>query len=176
MCLDQNNHQGWYGESFIQVLAAAAGLGATKKQPDCTGVDFQICATHLVADDYPQVEVQVKSWSTPKGTDGYWTYRGLTEKRFNAIAGDSWRVPRLLFLVIVPHDTEYADADERLLRLSHAAYWISLRHASKIPAPSCDRKVQISVPKRNLLTVQALTDLCEHRHPATQPDASWLAS
>jgi uncharacterized protein DUF4365 len=177
LCLDQYNHQGWYGESFIQVLAAAAGLGATKKQPDCTGVDFEISATRLVRDDYPQIEVQVKSWSTPKGAGAQWAYRGLTEKRFNAIAGDNWRIPRLLFVVIVPDGGGYAEADDRVLKLSHAAYWVSLRHASKIPQPRCDRKIQVSVPKQNLLTVDTLIELCELRHAATQPrDVSGLMS
>lgn len=170
MCLDQNNWQGWYGDSFVQVLAAAAGLTASKQQPDCTGIDFQITTTHLVQDDYPQIQAQVKSWSAPKITNGFWSYRGLTEKRFNALAGGNWRIPRLLFLVVVPHDGSYARADDHMLRLSHAAYWISLGDVGKIAQPSCERRVQVLIPMSNLLTVETLTDLCEHRHPATRMD------
>ena len=79
----------------------------------------------------------MKSWSTPRGSDEAWRYTGLTEKRFNALAGQR-RVPRLLFLVIVPPDTgAFASADEELLRLSRAAYWVWLRgpwSRSRIPA------------------------------------------
>jgi hypothetical protein len=54
---------------------------------------------------------------------------------------------------------------------------VSLRHASKIPQPRCDRKIQVSVPKQNLLTVDTLIELCELRHVATQPrDVSGLTS
>ena len=61
-CLDQSNHQGWYGESFVQVLAAAAGLQCSPLTPDCTGVDLDISGTREVRGDFPCVKVQVKSW------------------------------------------------------------------------------------------------------------------
>ena len=32
-CLDKYNHQGWYGECFVQVLAAAAGLPGKPAHP-----------------------------------------------------------------------------------------------------------------------------------------------
>ncbi len=34
------NHQGYFGESFVRVLASAAGLVAGKQDIDVTGVDF----------------------------------------------------------------------------------------------------------------------------------------
>ena len=160
-CLDQNNHQGWYGESFVQVLAAAAGLQCTPLTPDCTGVDLDITGTAEVRGDFPCVKVQVKSWSVPRVSDGAWRYNGLTEKRFNALAGPR-RVPRFLFLVIVPPDAgNFADADDNLLRLSRAAYWISLSHRDQVKDGRCDRRVPILVPQRNLLTPTRLRALCE---------------
>jgi predicted nucleic acid-binding protein len=33
-CLDQSNYQGWYGECFIQVLAAAANRPPEQVSPD----------------------------------------------------------------------------------------------------------------------------------------------
>jgi hypothetical protein len=105
--------------------------------------------------------VQVKSWSTPRGSDEAWRYSGLTEKRFNALAGQR-RVPRLLFLVIVPPDTgAFASADEELLRLSRAAYWVSLEDLEQIENPRCERRVPVLVPRQNLLTTKTLRHLCE---------------
>jgi hypothetical protein len=105
--------------------------------------------------------VQVKSWSVPRGSDDAWNYRGLTEKRFNALAG-ARRVPRFLFLVIVPSDIDaFADADEELLRLRRAAYWVSLESLNRIEDPRCDRHVPVLVPKQNLLTAKSLRTLCE---------------
>jgi Domain of unknown function (DUF4365) len=103
----------------------------------------------------------VKSWSAPRGSDSAWRYRGLTEKRFNALAGPR-RVPRFLFLVVVPPDVcTYAYADEEFLRLSRAAYWVSLADRAKVAEPKCERKVPVLIPRQNLLTVETLTALCE---------------
>lgn len=160
-CLDQNNRQGLYGESFIRALAGAAGLSVARQDPDCTGIDFWISSTREVRDDVPLVAVQVKSWSVPSSGDGFWRFRGLTEKRFNALVG-ARRVPRFLFVVTVPPCIEdYACADDNLLKLSHAAYWVSLRDFEKIREPSCDRKVRVMIPQENLLNVDSLTKLCE---------------
>ncbi|MGH3192459.1 MAG: DUF4365 domain-containing protein [Streptosporangiaceae bacterium] len=163
-CLDQNNHQGWYGESFIRALAAAAGLQISKVEPDCTGIDFMIRATRQIDGDFPAVMVQVKSWSVPVERSGGWRYDRLTQKRFNALAGRNRRFPTFLFLVIVPSETTlYASADEAALRLSRAAYWLSLADYEQIPDAACDRRVPVVVPRQNLLTVQTLVALCEGR-------------
>jgi Domain of unknown function (DUF4365) len=160
-CLDQNNHQGWYGEHFVQVLAAAAGLQCSPLTPDCNGVDLDISGTREVRGDFPCIKVQVKSWSVPREADGSWRYGGLTEKRYNALAGRR-RVPRFLFLVVVPPDAStYACVNGDFLRLSRAAYWMSLESYERFSEPSCERKVQVLVPQQNLLTVESLTVLCE---------------
>jgi hypothetical protein len=158
--LDKNNHQGWYGECFVQALAAAAGFIMAKPLPDLAGADFVIMGSREVQDDYPLVRVQVKSWSRPHGDDDAWHYR-LTEKQFNSLAG-SRTVPAYLFLVVVPSDArDYADADLHRLLLHRAAYWTSLADRPKIVNPNGDRYVPVPVPRENLLTVQALTALCE---------------
>jgi Domain of unknown function (DUF4365) len=144
------------------VLAAAAGLQCTSLKPDCTGVDFFISSTRELGGDFGCVNVQVKSWSVPKESAGSWRYNGLTEKRFNALAGGARRVPRYLFLVVVPPDVgSYACADDKVLQLSHAAYWMSLADREKVADPSCERKVLVPVPQDHLLTVASLTALCE---------------
>jgi hypothetical protein len=160
-CLDQNNYQGWFGECFVQALAAAAGLQCSPLTPDCTGVDFDLSSPREIDGDFPCVKVQVKSWSVPKESGESWRYTGLTQKRFNALAGVR-RIPRFLFLVVVPPDVNmYAWADQDVLRLSHAAYWISLQDQEQFAAPVCERKIPLLIPKRNLLTAQSLKALCE---------------
>jgi hypothetical protein len=160
--LDQNNHQGWYGESFVRVLAAAAGLGVSEVKPDCTGVDFVISATREIDGDFPAMMVQVKSWSKPVERLEGWRYNRLTQKRFNALAGRNRRFPRFLFLVMVPSDrTRHACVGEDVLSLSHAAYWVSLADHEQIQDAACERQVPIMVPRKNLLTVESLVALCE---------------
>lgn len=124
-------------------------------------MDFAISGTRQVRNDFPLIRVQVKSWSVPRESDGSWRYRGLTEKQFNALAGDR-RIWCYLILVVVPSDVgSYAYAGDDCLRLSRAAYWVSLRDHNLIKDPSSERKVQVLVPRQNLLTVEKLTSLCE---------------
>ncbi|GAB4587629.1 DUF4365 domain-containing protein [Nocardia sp. IFM 10818] len=157
--LGDKDHQGFYGECFVQALAAAAGLQAAKPYPDCTGIDLQLTLPTEREGDFPRMEVQVKSWSKPKGRDGYWHYRGLTEKQFNALAGRR-RVPRFLILVVVPDcSTRYAVAAESGLMLAHAAYWRSLEDEEQIPDPSTIAHKKVLVPEANLLTVDTLLEL-----------------
>ena len=159
--LDRNNRQGWYGECFARMLAAAAGYGVAKPEPDLAGIDFHIVGMTEVEDDYPLAKVQVKSWSAPQGDDFAWRYRGLTETQFNVLAGRR-TVPAFLFLIVVPTDArDYAHADAERLHLGYAAYWMSLADKQKFPAPSTERRVTLAVPRKNLLTVESLTALCE---------------
>jgi hypothetical protein len=145
----------------VNVLAAAAGLSVAWPRPDCTGVDCHLGGTSEVDDDFSLLQAQIKTWSTPDGDDEFWRFRGLTQKRFNALAGPR-RTPRFLFLVIVPREVhQYSVADDQRLQLSQAAYWLSLADRDKLADPRCERHVRVRVPKANLLTVESLTKLCE---------------
>ncbi len=159
--LGSREHQGHYGEGFVQALAAAAGLQTARPYPDCTGIDLQLTVPSERDGDFPRIEVQVKSWSKPKRREGNWHYRGLTEKQFNALAGPR-RVPRYLFLVIVPDSaTLYTDAAESGLVLAHAAYWRSLADEPRIEAPSTMAHKTVLVSEDNLLNVDTLLTLFE---------------
>lgn len=141
------------------MLAAAAGLQASPLTPDCTGVDFDLTYPREVDGDFPCMKVQVKSWSRPRRQGEFWRYGGLTEKRFNALAGPR-RVPRYLFVVMVPENAaDFARADADSLRLHHAAYWMSLEDHKRLDGPRCDRRVEVLIPEANLLTVDTLLDM-----------------
>ncbi|WP_344103077.1 DUF4365 domain-containing protein [Nocardiopsis rhodophaea] len=110
--------------------------------------------------DFPEIRVQVKSWSQPVGSDSHWHYNGLTEKQFNMLAGDNFRVPRFLFVVTVPSDPElYTEAGHDCLRLAHAGYWISLVGHERFEEPSSRRRTKLEIPKENLLTASVLREL-----------------
>lgn len=143
----------------MSVLAAAAGC-IVHKPPDYFGVDLEIRATSRLRIDFPRMEVQVKSWSVPSGGNSEsWHYRGLNERQFNLLVGER-AIPIYLVLVIVPPDmADYAHADEDRLLLRHAAYWVSLSDRKRIDNPSKDRRVPVSVPRRNLLTVASMSEL-----------------
>lgn len=110
----------------------------------------------------PEIKVQVKTWSAPRSSGPYWDFDGLTEAQFNKLAGPGFRTPRFLVVVIVPTDSPaYCSADDGQLRLSHAAYWVSLRDQDPIAAPGDKRRRRVRIPKANLLTPDSLRSLLD---------------
>lgn len=143
------------------MLAASAGFGVARPLPDVAGIDFHIVGLSEVEDDYPLAKVQVKSWSDPHGDESFLHYRRLSEKQFNVLAGRRV-VPAFLFVIVVPPDSRhYARIDDQQLHLSHAGYWMSLADRPKFADPSSERHVPIRIPRKNLLTVESLTALCD---------------
>lgn len=159
MTYTKYNRQGYFGESFVRVLASAAGLIAGEQDVDTTGVDFSIDFPGTRGTvRYPKIEAQVKSWSSPKGTETHWQYP-MEIANYNNLAGEGFAVPRYLFLIIVPDDERlYAHADETALRLSHCGYWRSLRDLPVID-PATRKNKTVDVPRRNLLTIDGLRSL-----------------
>jgi hypothetical protein len=160
------NHQGYFGESFVRVLASAAGLIASAPDLDMTGVDFSInLPGHAGTVRYPKIEVQVKSWCSPRGSDDAWHYP-MDVRHFNDLAGDDYIVRRYLFLVIVPDDHQrFAEADVVSLRLRHCGYWVSLANQARLD-PTSRASTTVRVPKRNVLTSASLRGLLLDTVPA----------
>lgn len=161
MVLDPNQHQGFFGECYVQALAAAAGLTASKPYPDATGEDFTLAQKG----DSPglrlaKIDVQVKSSrrNSIEYREGAWKYR-MPTRQFNDLAGLGFMCPRYLILVIVPDDpAEYAEGEQGRLILRHSAYWLSLRHRSEVDERQ-QGSVGVDVPRRNLLTADSLLEL-----------------
>jgi hypothetical protein len=153
------NQQGYFGESFVRVLASAAGLVAGKQDLDVTGVDFSFdFPGSRGTTRYPKIEAQVKSWSSPTGSADMWRYE-MSVDHFNDLAGPGYQVPRYLFLILVPADrATYVEADTDMLRLRHCGYWVSLADRSPVD-PTTQKNVTVHVPRRNLLTVAAMRAL-----------------
>jgi len=161
MGLDRNQHQGLFGESFVRVLASAAGLIVSRPELDVAGDDFTISHKGMLGPTrHPKIDVQVKSWSQRRAVqrDGYWKYR-MKARHFNELAGTDFVLPRFLVLVIVPEDcADYARTRHDMVELKHAAYWLSLRDQQPVNG-GLDATVQVDVPVGNLLTVDTLHTL-----------------
>jgi hypothetical protein len=156
MELSKSEHQGNFGESFVQVLASAAGLTVAKENPDTREIDFTIGYKGILGSRrHPNIGVQVKSWSRPVETHGHWKYR-MRAQHFNELVGTNFQYPRFLVLVIVPTDwRDYATHSRECAELRHAAYWVSLRDRP-YSALAPDSKVPVDVPIANLLTMDTL--------------------
>lgn len=166
--LHRNLHQGMFGEAFVRVLAAAAGLTVAKAEPDVTGDDFTLGYPGPLAGlRNPKIDVQVKSRARPRvdwRRPGQWAFR-MKAHHFNELAGNDYALPRYLFLVIVPDNyDEYVTASPRAFSLQYCAYWASLQDRERVD-PTQRTSVTVEVPADNLLSVEALTRLLEYRRP-----------
>jgi hypothetical protein len=165
--VDRSNHQGGYGEAFIRVLIAAAGLRLAKPEPDLDGIDFCLWPDRIGAlrgARSTPISVQVKSYAVPDEPTAHWRYR-LEVPHFNALADPETVFPTYLFLVVVPPDPDdYTAAHPDGLLLSRGAYWHSLQNEKLLTGPSKGAKKTVSVPKANLLTVDSLRTLVSAPH------------
>ncbi|MGH3515388.1 MAG: DUF4365 domain-containing protein [Pseudonocardiaceae bacterium] len=164
MGLHRNQHQGQFGESFVRVLASAAGLIVARAELDVTGEDLTISYKGVVGHTrHPKIEVQVKSWSRPVCRGEHWQYH-LRARHFNELAGSDFALPRFLVLVVVPdHWADYATVSPDSMQVKYAAYWRSLRDHERVDlAP--DTKIPVPAPCANLLTVDALHAMLHDEH------------
>lgn len=159
--LDQRNHQGKFAEDYVRALASAAGLLVYQDDLDYDGIDLGFRypgrAGHIAS---PAIEVQVKSWSAPlcKGPDLH--FRGLNEVQYNKLAEGPFLVPRYLFVVVVPPESErYARVETEGLTLSRLCYYRGFEGERPIASPSTKRYPAVQVPLGNVLTVRALREL-----------------
>ncbi len=155
--LQSNVRQGQYGEAFIYALACAAGLTVARMSLDVDGVDWMIAYPGPRGTTRsPKLEVQVKTWSKPRGDDHHWHYR-LHTRHFNHLAGPGFQLPRYLALVIVPETAdEWVGTSHEEFQLRRAAYWTSLVDQPMEPANTRNAQIRVPVPRKNLLTVQTL--------------------
>ncbi|WP_240197787.1 DUF4365 domain-containing protein [Nonomuraea lactucae] len=159
--LDQRNHQGKFAEDYVRALASAAGLLVYTYDLDHDGIDLGFRypgrAGHISS---PAIEVQVKSWSVPscKGPD--LQFHGLNEVQYNKLAAGPFLVPRYLFVVVVPQESDrYARVETEGLTLSRLCYYREFEGEQPIASPSTKRHPSIRVPLGNVLTVRALREL-----------------
>ncbi|QIK06151.1 DUF4365 domain-containing protein [Streptomyces sp. ID38640] len=155
--MELNNHQGWYGETFVAAIAAAAGFQVAVPYPDI-GKDLILGRDHEDPDLDVQIALQVKTRRVGQfePTEGGFKI-SLTIDQFKRLRGRR-QVPCFLVLVVVPPEpANYIHVQERALTLHHSAYWVSLEH-QPLPHQQGRKSVTVTVPRENLLTVDALRE------------------
>lgn len=154
------HHQGDFGEQFVVTIAVAANLRVSRAHRDDIGVDWHLNHPGRAGTKrYPGIEVQVKTWSTPRQQQGAWRYP-LRVHNFNTLAGRDYQVPRFLFLVVVPRDpARWLDTFDDRFVARHAAYWACLHDREPVSERPPDSTVTVSVPTANRLDVPALHGL-----------------
>lgn len=161
--LDAKQRQGKFGEDYVRVLASAAGLVVTKEDIDADGIDLGFkCVASRRRTYSPTIEAQIKTWSTPSGSAGFLTYRGLDEWQFNRLAGQDFAIRRYLFVICVPAESHlYASSLTDGVILRHLGYFLSLEAEQPIANPDRSRRRPVRLPIANVLTAATLRQLTE---------------
>ncbi|WP_030902873.1 DUF4365 domain-containing protein [Streptomyces sp. NRRL F-5126] len=153
--MELNNHQGWYGETFVAAIAAAAGFQVAVPYPDI-GKDLILGRDHEVPELDVQIALQVKTRRVGEFDRTGSGFRiTLSIEQFRRLCGRR-QVPCFLVLVVVPPTpAAYIEVLERELVLRHSAYWVSLAERP-LPSQQGQKSVTVTVPRDNLLTVDVL--------------------
>jgi hypothetical protein len=163
--MDLNNHQGWFGEAFVGVLAAAAGLQHAKPYPDF-GIDLEVRRDHVDPALDSRIDLQVKTQRIPDPDSiGEGLTVRLDARQYRKLIGIR-QVRAYLIVVGVPDDpANYIQASVRSLVLNHCAYWTSLEN-DPCPLREDQERVSVRVPSTNLLTATVLRELLDNNVPA----------
>lgn len=153
-------YQGAYAESYVRTLALAAGLNVLRPELDDYAIDMMIKYVDPAGRSRNwSRDVQVKSWSTPVGSDDSWNFGALNEVQYNAlVAEDSTSPPLLVVVIVPPADVDLASMNEDGLLLRKRAYYTEIP-GPRIESPSKRRKRAVAIPKANVLTDATLRRL-----------------
>lgn len=151
--LHLNQRKEQFSIAFIQAIATVAGYVLYQSKVDFDSIDFGIeTLGDAQTPRRPKVELQLKCMAhLPKGATIPFE---LPVKNYNDLRVAKLFVPRILVLVIVPHEIErWLELSEELLALRNCAYWYSLHGAGETQN---EHSVTIHVPRTQVFTPEVL--------------------
>lgn len=165
--VDPNTHQGFFAETFVASIAAAAGFDVSLPRVG-KGIDLQVFTTGFNGTSGSrQITLQVKSWSTGKLSDDGCFHYPLSVSAYNYLCGDVHDTRHYLVLCVVPpSDADFAAASDQALTLRQAAYWLSLRDEQADETLNNDSTKTVLVPRTHLLTADTIRALVANQEAA----------
>lgn len=143
-----------FSDAYLQAIAAVAGYGLAKPNPDTDSVDWVISARG-VGDTLrrPRLEVQLKCTARDVLRETFLHFP-LEIKNYNDLRHPDPLTPCVLIVVVVPDDVEqWLTHSETELSIRHCGYWISLCGA---PENSNVATVTVKLPRNQMFTPEAL--------------------
>ena len=149
------SQQECFGDAFLLAVAGVAGCAVSLRRPDDDSIDWTLSCR---LSRRPKIDVQMKTWTGDDGSSGPIRYP-LKRKNYDDLILTDVLAPRILVLVMIPQDIEewIASSVEQLV-LRRCGYWVSL--VGRLPSDN-ETSVTVSVPRANVLTVNALQGLMQ---------------
>ncbi len=150
--LPLTERKGLLGVIYLRTIAALAGYGVAPPESDYDSIDLIVSSKQ---GKRHRLEFQVKCTSQVLPATDSFGFE-LSKKNYDDLRIDTI-IPRFLFVLLVPDDMEdWVRQSERRLNLRRCGYWLSLQgHDDRSNTSS----VTVRVPRRNLLTPEALRSL-----------------
>jgi hypothetical protein len=145
-----------FGDAFLLAVAGAAGCAVSPRRPDDDSIDWTLSSK---LPRRPKLDVQMKTTTVADDLRGEEIRYPLKRKNYDELILAEVFTPRILVLVTLPRDVrEWLSLSPDQLILRRYSYWLSL---SGLPESNNEHFVTVSVPRSNLLTVEALKGMME---------------
>jgi hypothetical protein len=144
-----------FGDGVLLAIAGAAGCATAQRRPDDDSVDWTLSCRLSFR---PKIDVQVKTWIGDDHATDPIKYP-LKAKNYNDLVPTDLMAPRILVLVTIPHESkDWIGFEPSAITCRHSVFWVTLAGEPESPNTST---VTVSIPRKNILTVQSLMDLME---------------
>ncbi len=155
--VESNIQKEEFSYAYLQAIASAAGCAflRTTTPLDQVGVDAIITGVGARGSrGFPQLYVQVKCTSRDLLDEDSVRYP-LRVKNYEELRNERQYPPLILVVVLVPENVDdWLSQSSEELCLHHGGYWLSLAGE---PATPNQETLTVSLPRKNLLTVKAMT-------------------
>jgi hypothetical protein len=153
--MSRTAQQEYFGDAFLLAVAAVAGCAVSLRRPDDDSIDWTLSCK---LSRRPKIDVQMKTWTGDDGSNDPIRYP-LKRKNYDDLILADVLAPRILVLVMIPQDIgEWMVLSVEQLVLRRCGYWVSLAGQ---PQSENETSVTVSVPRANVLTVNALQGLMQ---------------
>ena len=150
--LPANERKRLLGVVYLCGVAAAAGYGADVPSSDYDSIDL-VVSSRIGKRHRLEFQIKCTSEVSAEGADFGFV---LPKKNYDDLRADTL-IPRFLFVLSVPDNLgDVIRQSERRLNFRRCGYWVSLQGLDESPNAT---SVTVRVPRRNVLTPQALRSL-----------------
>lgn len=151
--ISRTAQQECFGDAFLLAVAGAAGCAVSLRRPDDDSIDWTLSCR---LSRRPKIDVQMKTWTGGDDSSDPIRYP-LKRKNYDDLILTDVLAPRILVLVMIPQGIEeWITSSVGQLVLRRCSYWVSLAGQ---PQSDNETSVTVSVPRANVLTVNALQGL-----------------
>jgi len=160
--------------AYLHAIAGKAGMSCKSgdRHDDGYGVDAEVNFRGDTGHPYLrhiQLNIQLKATVKNPGQDPNWvSYFFSGKERYNKLRTRDSDIYKILVVLFLPDNpTEWLKCSSDELILKNAAYWTSLYGA---PETTNDSGQTVYLPKRNLLTPDALVEIAKMAANKTVPN------